>query len=51
MSPFLSGLAGMRNFRLVFAGGALVLAVIAIAVRRVMVDRNLHIEPTPVEEG
>ena len=51
VSPFLSGLAGMRSFRLVFVGGALVLAIIALAVRRVMVDRDLQIESTPVEEG
>ena len=49
-SPFLSGLAGMRSFRLVFAGGAVVMAVVALAVRRVMVERDLQIEPTPVEE-
>jgi hypothetical protein len=41
----------MRSFRLVFAGGAIVLAVVALAVRRVMVDRDLQVESTPVEEG
>jgi len=51
VSPVLSGLAGVRSFRIVFVGGAIILAVLALAVQRVMVDRNLQIESTPVEEG
>ena len=51
VSPFLSGLAGTRSFRLVFVGGGVLMAIIALAVRRVMVDRDLQIERTPVEEG
>jgi MFS transporter, DHA1 family, multidrug resistance protein len=51
VSPVLSGLAGVRSFRIVFVGGAIVLAVLALAVQRVMVDRDLQIESTPVEEG
>ena len=47
----LSGLAAARSFRIVFVGGAIILGVLALAVQRVMVDRNLQIESTPVEEG
>ena len=51
VSPVLSGLAGVRSFRIVFVGGAIIMAVLALAVQRVMVDRNLQIESTPQEEG
>jgi MFS family permease len=50
-SPVLAGLAGTRSFRLVFAGCAVVLAIVALGVRRVMVERSLQIESTPVDEG
>jgi MFS family permease len=52
ISPVLSGLVGVRSFRVVFVGGAILLAGLAIAVRRVMVERDLHIERSPVvDEG
>ena len=44
ISPVLSGLVGVHSFRVVFVGGAIILGVLALAVRRVMVDRNLQIE-------
>jgi MFS family permease len=51
-SPVLSGLVGVRSFRVVFVAGAIVLGVLALAVRRVMVDRTLAVEAAPVaEEG
>jgi DHA1 family multidrug resistance protein-like MFS transporter len=50
VSPVLSGIVGALSFRVVFIAGALVLATLAFAVRRVMVERNLQIEPTPISE-
>jgi MFS family permease len=49
-SPVLSGLLGVRSFRVVFVAGAVVLGVLAIAVRRVMVDRALAVDTPPVAE-
>jgi MFS family permease len=52
ISPVLSGLVGVRSFRVVFIGGAILMAALAVAVRRVMVDRDLRIERSPlVDEG
>jgi MFS family permease len=49
-SPVLSGLVVGHSFTVVFVAGALTLTGLSLAVRRVMVDRNLHIEATPVLE-
>ena len=51
ISPILSGLVGVRSFRIVFVGGAILLAGLALAVRRVMVDRDLQIEQTGGEDA
>jgi MFS family permease len=48
VSPVLSGLVGVRSFRVVFLLGALLLACVALLVRRLMVERDLPIEQTPV---
>ncbi len=37
VSPMVSGLVGVRSFRVVFVGGAVVLAILALAVRQLMV--------------
>lgn len=50
ISPVFSGLMVGRSFRVVFIVGAVVMASLALAVRRVMVQRNLQIERTPVVE-
>ena len=50
VSPVLSGLVVGHSFTVVFVSGAVTLAGLAIAVRRVMVERDLRIEPTPVVE-
>jgi MFS family permease len=50
VSPVLSGLVGVRSFRVVFLMGAALLMLLALGVRRVMVDRNLAVESTPVTE-
>jgi MFS family permease len=49
-SPVLSGLVVGHSFTMVFVAGSLTLTGLALAVRRVMVDRNLQIETTPVLE-
>jgi DHA1 family multidrug resistance protein-like MFS transporter len=49
-SPVLSGLVVGHSFRVVFVAGAVTLGVLALAVRRVMVERDLQIEATPVVE-
>ena len=49
-SPVISGLAGARAFGAVFVVGAALLALLALMVRRVMVERGLTVEPTPVTE-
>ena len=52
VSPVLSGLVGARSIRVVFVAGAVVLALVALAVRRVMVERLKEIPATPsLEEG
>jgi MFS family permease len=50
VSPVLSGLVVGHSFTVVFVAGAVTLAGLAIAVRRVMVERDLQIEQTPVVE-
>ncbi len=50
VSPVVSGLVGARSIRVVFVGGIAVLIALAIVVRKVMVDRNLPIEPAPTVE-
>jgi len=51
VSPVLSGLVGARSIRIMFGVGVGVLVLLAIAVRRVMVEPNLPIEPPPVDES
>jgi MFS family permease len=50
VSPVLSGLVVGHSFTVVFVAGAITLLGLAVAVRRVMVERTLQIEPTPVVE-
>jgi hypothetical protein len=52
VSPVLSGLVAGTSIRVVFVSGVVGLAVLAILVRRVMVERELEIESAPpLEEG
>jgi MFS family permease len=51
VSPVLSGLVAGTSIRVVFAGGVVMLGVLALVVRGVMVERNLEIEPAAVDEG
>ena len=44
ISPMMSGLVGVRSFRVVFLAGAAVLAALALAVRHVMIERQLTAE-------
>jgi hypothetical protein len=46
----MSGLVGARSIRAMFGVGAGVLVILAIVVRRVMVERNLPVEPPPAVE-
>ena len=50
ISPVLSGLVVGHSFRVVFVTAAITLAALAIAVRRVMVERAPTVEQTPVLE-
>jgi MFS family permease len=50
ISPILSGLVAARSIRAVFVAGVIALAMLAVAVRRVMVERNLPVEPAPAVE-
>jgi MFS transporter, DHA1 family, multidrug resistance protein len=50
VSPMLSGLVGARSIRVMFGVGVAVLVILAIAVRRVMVESSLPIEPPPAVE-
>jgi DHA1 family multidrug resistance protein-like MFS transporter len=50
VSPVLSGLVGARSIRVMFGVGVGVLVLLAIVVRRVMVEPNLPIEPPPAVE-
>jgi DHA1 family multidrug resistance protein-like MFS transporter len=47
VSPVLSGLLAGQSIRVVFLCGVAGLALLAIVVRNVMVERNLEIEPAP----
>jgi MFS family permease len=47
ISPVLSGLLAARSIRVVFVAGAAVLALLVLVVRRVMVERDLPLEPAP----
>jgi MFS family permease len=52
VSPVLSGLVASTSIRAVFAAGAVVLTVLAVGVRRVMVDRApLGVATPAVEES
>jgi MFS family permease len=50
LSPVLAGLIAARSIRAVFVTGVVVLVVLALVVRRVMVERNPPVEPTPAVE-
>ena len=50
VSPVLSGLVGARSIRVMFGVGVGVLVLLAIVVRRVMVEPNLPIEAPPAVE-
>jgi MFS family permease len=50
LSPVLAGLIAARSIRAVFITGVVVLVVLALVVRRVMVERNPPVEPTPAVE-
>lgn len=47
LSPVLAGILAARSIRLVFVSGVVVLGVLAIMVRRVMVERPLTVETPP----
>lgn len=52
LSPVLSGLVAVRSIRAVFVMGIVALIVLAIVVRKVMVERNPPVESAPpMEEG
>jgi MFS family permease len=50
LSPVVSGLVGAQSIRVVFLSGVVVLVLLAVVVRRVMVDRQLRPEPAPSVE-
>ena len=50
LSPVLSGLLGARSIRAVFVAGAVMLVILAVVVRRVMVERNPPVESPPAVE-
>ena len=50
VSPIISGLVAGRSIRVVFFSGVAALVVLALMVRRVMVERNLEIESAPTVE-
>lgn len=50
VSPVLSGLVAGTSIRVVFVSGVVALAVMALVVRNVMVERNLEIESAPADE-
>jgi MFS family permease len=50
VSPILSGLVAARSIRAVFVLGVVAFAVLAIVVRRVMVDPDPAVEPAPAVE-
>jgi MFS family permease len=50
LSPVLAGLIAARSIRAVFITGVVLLVILALVVRRVMVERNPPVEPTPAVE-
>ncbi|OFW16812.1 MAG: hypothetical protein A3F70_12410 [Acidobacteria bacterium RIFCSPLOWO2_12_FULL_67_14] len=50
ISPVLSGLVGARSIRAVFVAGLVLLVVLAVIVRRLMVERNPPAESAPAIE-
>jgi DHA1 family multidrug resistance protein-like MFS transporter len=50
VSPVLSGFVAGTSIRIVFLCGVVGLAVLAVVVRRLMVERNLQLEPAPPDE-
>jgi MFS family permease len=50
ISPVLSGLVGARSIRAVFVAGTVTLVILAIVVRRVMVERNPPVDAAPAVE-
>jgi MFS family permease len=50
ISPVLSGLVAAHSIRAVFISAVVVLLMLALIVRRVMVERNPPIEAAPVVE-
>jgi MFS family permease len=50
ISPVMSGLLGVRSIRSVFVAAIVVLGILAVVVRRVMVERNPPPESTPAVE-
>ena len=50
VSPVLSGLVAGTSIRVVFLCGVVALAVLALVVRRVMVERNLEVASAPTDE-
>lgn len=50
VSPILSGLVAGRSIRVVFFSGVAALVILALVVRRLMVERNLEIESVPAVE-
>ena len=47
VSPVLSGLLGAQSIRAVFVAGAVTLVILAVVVRRVMVEHNPPVESAP----
>jgi len=50
ISPILSGFVAARSIRAVFVSGVVALAVLAVVVRRVMVEKSQEVEPAPTVE-
>ena len=50
LSPVLSGLVAARSIRAVFAVGIVTLVILAVVVRKVMVERNPPVESAPALE-
>ncbi len=50
LSPILSGIIAARSIRGVFVSGVVALAVLAVVVRRVMVEPRPQVEPAPAVE-
>ena len=50
ISPVLAGLVAARSIRAVFVAGVAMLVILAVVVRRVMVERNPEVAPPPAVE-